>query len=211
MFTGLIEKIGTIKAQTKKSETCVLTIGVTKMWDDLMLGESVAVNGVCLTVTTINSDSFTVDVSLPTLRDTNMGRIRAGERVNLERAVCLGDRIGGHLVQGHVDGIAITKQIKKTAANVFLTFHIGREFSEQLIVKGSIAVDGVSLTIQELTNTQCTVVVIPHTFRNTTFSKLKINDPVNIEVDMLSKYVKKHVSNSSKKPLSVQDLRDMGY
>jgi riboflavin synthase len=211
MFTGLIEKIGTVRAKEVRTDTCVLTIALEQMWDDVLIGESIAVNGVCLSVTTLQKDSFSVDVSLPTLRDSTIGGLRSGAPVNLERALRMGDRLGGHLVQGHVDGTARIMQIKKTAANVFLTFQADPALMQYLILKGSVAIDGVSLTIQELTDTYFTVVIIPHTFHNTTFSKLALNDPVNLEVDLISKYTQKHLLHTSKTPLTVDYLREKGF
>jgi riboflavin synthase len=211
MFTGLIEKVGTVRYKQPKGKMYELAVSVNPVWPDIVLGESIAVNGVCLTVTRLLDDGFAVDVSLPTLESSNIKALRIGQKLNLERALRVGDRLGGHWVQGHVDGTGILKKINKTAENIFVTIELPANIAEEVILKGSIAVDGVSLTIQELTKTSLTVVIIPHTFQNTTFCVLHVDDTVNLEVDLISKYVKRHLANSAKKPLNLEYLREMGF
>jgi riboflavin synthase len=211
MFTGIITKIGKVKSVHFERHMAKLVISVDALWDSLALGESIAVNGVCLTVTEIQKNTFSVDVSRPTLQATTLGKLACGSRVNLERALALSDRLGGHIVQGHVDAVAYLEAIEKEEANIYLTFRVSREIAADLILKGSVAVDGVSLTIQRLEPHSFTVVVIPHTFQNTTFSLLPANGAVNIETDVLSKYVKKHVLAHEKTPLSLEFLKKMGF
>jgi len=211
MFTGIITNIGTIQSKRKTNAMYELAIHVADMWNDVVLGESIAVNGVCLTVTKISSEGFTADVSVPTIESTSIGDLTNGARVNLERAVRLGDRMGGHLVQGHVDGIANLLSVEREANNVYLTFRIDQTIFSDLILKGSVAVDGVSLTVQRLERDSFTVVVIPHTFESTTFSTLKTNAPVNIETDVISKYVKKHCAAEAQPPLTIELIKKMGF
>lgn len=210
MFTGLIEKTGKLTARRNKgSDMAVVTLSVSDMWQDVVLGESIAVNGVCLTVTQIGKESFNADVSLPTLEATTLGRLAIGAPVNLERALRVGDRLGGHMVQGHVDGVGTIQKITVETNNVFLTVAAPYEILSKLILKGSIAIDGISLTIQALEERSFTAVIIPHTFKHTNLSFAKTYDCVNLEGDIISKYVERHLLR--KEPLSEAYLREQGF
>jgi len=213
MFTGLIEKTGTLKSQKPTAELIEMAFQVDEMWSDIVVGESIAVNGVCLTVTRFKGNVFYVDASKPTLAASNLSTLKSGSRVNLERALKVGDRLGGHWVQGHVDGVACVNNIKKEKGNVFISFTAPQSVVVQMIDKGSVALDGISLTIQVLTKDSFTVVVIPHTFKHTTLADRTKKDMVNIEVDMLSKYVRKHLSTQSikKTSFSTADLENLGF
>ena len=211
MFTGLIEKIGKLKAKTSKNNMVSLLIDVDDMWNDVVLGESIAVDGVCLTVTAFNTDSFSADVSLPTLNSTNLGAISLGSSIHLERALRVGDRFGGHIVQGHVDAQGSLLEISRNSENVFMTVEVSKDVIDYLVDKGSVAVNGVSLTIQRLTDDSFTVVLIPHTFDKTVFKHMKSGSKVNIEIDIFAKYVKRFTSNSNLPELTEDFLRQNGF
>lgn len=210
MFTGIIEKIGTLKHKKTSTNMQVLGFTVSDMWPDIALGESIAINGVCLTVTKKTHNTFFADVSHPTLQTTNLGKLTIGSSVNVERALQVGDRLGGHFVQGHVDGVGDIQQIIRNNDNIFVHIHAGGEILHQLIDKGSVAVNGVSLTIQELHNDSFSVVIIPHTWDHTTFAAVRVHDAVNIEGDLIGKYVERHTT-MKKQPLTVDYLHEQGF
>ncbi len=211
MFTGIIESIGTVKSKTSKGEMVDLRIGFDAEWSDLQLGESIAVNGTCLTVTSFDNVSFTADISLPTLNHTSLKDVSLGESVNLERALKLGDRLGGHIVQGHVDGTGAVTSVTKKSNNIFIEVSCVKELLAQMILKGSVSIDGISLTIQELKSGSFVVVVIPHTFSNTALKRLKSGSVVNLETDLISKYVAKHVSNNRSSSLTESFFHENGF
>lgn len=188
-----------------------LVIEPQDMWTDLVPGESIAVNGVCLTVTSFDAISFTADVSLPTLNDTNLGGLANGAFVHLERALKVGDRLGGHIVQGHVDEVGHIQYLREEADNVFMCVSASKNLLSNVIKKGSIAVNGVSLTVQDLTATSFTVVLIPHTFKETVFAQMRAGSPVNLETDLFAKYAKRFISSNNDSPLSVDFLRENGF
>jgi riboflavin synthase len=197
MFTGLIEKQGILKRKITQKNMYKLTFYVDKMWKDLELGESIAVNGVCLTVTEFTSSSFTTDISLPTLRDSSMYYLNNGMEVNLERSLQLGDRLGGHIVQGHVDGVGKVISSTKKDTNLIIKIAVDYKLHKLIARKASIAVDGVSLTVQDVASDSFTIVIIPHSVKCTNLLQLKIGDKVNIEIDVLAKYVE-HFLGSQK-------------
>ncbi|MBU1862087.1 MAG: riboflavin synthase [Candidatus Omnitrophica bacterium] len=210
MFTGIIEKVGTLKAKKTKSDMHEVCIAVDTLWNDFQIGESIAVNGVCLTVTGFKKNMFFADASQPTLAVTTIGLLKKGAFVNIERALRIGDRLGGHWVQGHVDGMGQIKRIVKNKKDIFLHIGVSPAIRNNMVMKGSVAVDGVSVTIQEMSSDSFSVVIIPHTFKNTSFTLLKVNDRVNIEVDILSKYVKQHLKGE-KSSLTAQLLQEEGF
>jgi riboflavin synthase len=186
MFTGIVERTGTVAAVSDTS------IRVESELEDLTLGESVAVNGVCLTVASLGEGgAFTADLSEETLRRTSLGRLQAGSRVNLERPMRADGRFGGHIVQGHVDGTAVVRRIDRRAASTEMWFDLPAALLRYLVEKGSVALDGVSLTVAELDGRGFSVALIPHTLEATTLGALEPGAVVNVEVDVVAKYVQR--------------------
>jgi len=192
LFTGLIEEVGTLIARRDAkgmgNEVVILTPSLAP---SLRLGDSVAVNGICLTATRLGGDRFTADVSATTLDATTAGSWQAGRKLNLERALALGDRLGGHLVSGHVDAVGALRERRKLGESWKLSFDMPPELAPFLVPKGSIAIDGTSLTVNEVSPDGFTVTVIPHTAQKTLLLDLVPGDPVNLEADMLAKYVQR--------------------
>ncbi len=188
MFTGIIEEIGVIRDLRVSSGGAVLTVGAPGILPGLKIGDSVAVNGVCLTATGLQSDSFGCDISAETLRLSSFRLAKQGARVNLERSLKIGDRLGGHFVLGHVDGTGRLVSRTKSGAGYVLTFGYPKELGRYLVYKGSIAVNGISLTIASLEPSAFSVAVIPHTYQATNLGELSGGDPVNLEVDVLGRY-----------------------
>jgi riboflavin synthase len=188
MFSGIVESIGTL-AEVKPVAEGVRVRIETPLATELTLGESLAVNGVCLTVILADAGEVHADIGPETARITTLGGLQRGQRVNLERAVPLGGRVGGHLVQGHVDGVATLEQIRPEAGSHWLTFGLPEELARYVIRKGSIAVDGVSLTVAGLGATRFDVQIVPFTWQATTLADRRIGDKVNLECDMIGKYV----------------------
>ena len=190
MFTGIIEEIGRMAKVSKQSQAMVLTIEAQIILEDIHLGDSIAVNGVCLTVTAFNSNSIKVDVMPETFRHTDLRRLTVGSRVNLERAVSGSGRFGGHYVQGHVDttGTILSRRTEENAV-VFSVEPVDSSVMRYIIPRGSITLDGISLTVVVVNETSFTVSIIPHTLSQTIMQEKKIGDFVNIETDLLGKYV----------------------
>ena len=194
MFTGIIEELGTIRSLERNAEGARLVIEAGEVLGDARLGDSIAVNGCCLTVTDLGPDgtSWSADAVPETLDRTTLGTLRAGIRVNLERPVRLQDRLGGHLVQGHVDGVAtITRAEPLDDGSTRLTFAAPPDLLRYVVEKGSIALDGTSLTVAALTDLGFDIAVIPHTLAHTTLGECQPGDRVNLEVDVLAKYVER--------------------
>lgn len=197
MFTGIIEAIGTVRECTRRPGGAWAHIGAGPLAEGLRMGDSIAVDGACLTVTALRGDGFTCDLSTETLDHTTLGTLRAGSRVNLERPLRLGDRLGGHLVSGHVDAIGeVAGRTSRGPASSsgemdgeFWRFRFPQDLAPLLAMKGSIAVDGISLTIAELTPDTFGVALIPHTLHHTTLGGKRVGDPVNLETDLLGKHV----------------------
>ncbi|ASA22970.1 riboflavin synthase [Paenibacillus donghaensis] len=190
MFTGLIEEVGVLRGVTSGSEMMVLNISASVIMDDLKIGDSVSVNGVCLTATTLGEHSFTVDVMPQTYRNSNLKELRPGSKMNLERAMAAGGRFGGHIVQGHVDGTATIQGVKRDRnAMVFTLAPQHPSLFKFIIPQGSITIDGISLTVVEVDGSTFSVSIIPHTLGETVLAHKKAGDTVNIECDVLGKYV----------------------
>ncbi len=189
MFTGLVEGVAEIVASNPLAEGLRLTLAPPFPASELTLGESVAVSGACLTVVSVDSAAFQVEVSPETLARTTFARKKVRDRVNLERALRLGDRLGGHLVTGHVDGLGVLRERRDGPHFTTLTFELPPPLKRFLIEKGSIAVDGVSLTINRLQGNTFSVYLIPYTARRTTLARLKVGDQVNLETDIIGKYL----------------------
>jgi len=195
MFTGLIEDTGRVKALRAGDRSLVLTVTTGLPVRAMKLGASVAVNGACLTVVKRGRGDFTVDVSPETLRCTNLERLRAGSLVNLERPMCLGAELGGHLVTGHVDAVAKVAAIEKKGEFTFFSFQAPRQVAALLVPKGSVAVDGISLTVNACSQSGFSVAIIPFTLRHTNLRARRVGDKVNIETDLIGKYVHSFMAN----------------
>ena len=197
MFTGIIEGLGTITKIRSSGQGKRLTIEADYPLDHAKIGDSIAVSGACLTAVMIEGKSFEVDVSPETLSKTTFGKAKIGDRVNLERALRLSDRIDGHLVSGHIDGIGSVKNIKTLGNAIIITFEVPESLSRYMIKKGSVAVDGISLTINNCDHDNFEVSIIPHTAKLTSIGFKKIGDHVNIETDMIGKYVERFIRNNN--------------
>lgn len=189
MFTGLVKAIGKIEKITSNASGKVFTIQAPQLVEHIGIDDSVATNGTCLTATEVTDTSFKVQAVHVTLEKTNLGDLGVGSSVNLELALRAQDRLGGHFVQGHVNGIGQLKSVIQKGDNWEMSFSIPSELRKYLILEGSICLDGISLTIAELAETQFMVSIIPHTYENTTLREKKIGDSINIEVDMMAKYL----------------------
>ena len=191
MFTGIIEEMGKVIAIEKGAKSAVLTIGADNIFEDLKIGDSVATNGVCLTVKEIRGSTFKADVMHITLMRSALGQLKVGSKVNLERAMPINGRFGGHIVTGHIDGIGKIKQIVKEDQAIWYTISADQDLLQYMIEKGSIAVDGISLTIARLNRDSFSVSLIPHTAQHTVLGEKRIGEVVNLENDMIGKYVAK--------------------
>lgn len=189
MFTGIIEDVGEVVRWEKRGEAGALVIQTKLPVAQMELGASVAVNGACLTVTHKTSSRFKVDVSPETLKRTTFGALKKGDLVNLERPLRLSDRLGGHLVTGHVDGVAAAEKIHKRGEFTFYTFRVPAALAPQLVAKGSVAVDGISLTVNECDGRRFSIAAIPFTLKHTNLRDLSVGAKVNIETDLIGKYV----------------------
>lgn len=191
MFTGLIEEIGIIKRIETSGGGKLITVAAKSIMDDMKIDDSVAINGACQTVVSLTESSFTVVAVEETLAKTTLGRLSSGRKVNLERAMRPIDRLGGHLVQGHIDCVGKVDKISKLATAVNLWVKFPEEFAKYLVRTGSICIEGVSLTSAEVSNNSFMVSIIPHSWSVTTLSSLKIGDEVNLEFDVIGKYVER--------------------
>ncbi|PZE21994.1 riboflavin synthase [Paenibacillus xerothermodurans] len=219
MFTGIIEEVGVMRRITKQGQAMVLTIAAKRILEDVHLGDSISVNGVCLTVTQYDGSSFTVDVMPETYRKTTLRTLRIGEHVNLERAMAAGGRFGGHIVQGHVDSVAtITGRAPEDNAVVFHIEPHDSAILKYMIPHGSITVDGISLTLVAVSDSGFTVSIIPHTLAQTVLQHKQPGDTVNLEADVLGKYIERLLTypdgrDSSRKSSGLTEafLADNGF
>jgi len=195
MFTGLVEEMGILRGINRNSEAMVLHITASTIMSDLKIGDSVSVNGVCLTATSLDANSFAADVMPETFRKSNLRNLQIGNKVNLERAMIANGRFGGHIVQGHVDGIGRIQHVTRNQnAVVYEITPANQEVFKYIIPKGSITLDGISLTVVQVKESTFEVSVIPHTLEQTVLNHKRAGDTVNIECDMLGKYVE-HLLN----------------
>jgi riboflavin synthase len=194
MFTGLIEDVGKIESLRVSGRSAVLTVKTNLSVGGMKLGASIAVNGACLSVVKKGKRNFTVDVSPETLQRTNLEEQNIGSLVNLELPMRLADRLGGHLVTGHVDGVGTVASVKRKGDFTFFTFRVPPKLGSFLVSKGSVAVDGISLTVNECSREQFSVVIIPLTLQNTNLRARSLGDKVNIETDLIGKYVQSFVA-----------------
>lgn len=210
MFTGIIEEKGTVERIVHGEKSCRLTIRAERIFDDLRLGDSVAVNGVCLTAAEINSGSFTADVMAETMRRTSLGSLVPGSRVNLERAMQMGGRFGGHIVSGHIDGTGTILSMVREDNAVWVRIAAEESITRYIVEKGSVALDGISLTVAEVQRDEFAVSIIPHTASETTLMERKTGDKINIECDIIGKYVEK-LSKPRSGGITEDFLRKYGF
>ena len=191
MFTGLVEEVGTICGIQKNTKSCVLEISASKVLEGTKIGDSIALNGVCLTVTTRKKTSYTVDVMAETMNRSTLGKLKVGDGVNLERAMPADGRFGGHIVSGHIDGTGVICEILPEDNAVWYKVKANSSILRYIVEKGSITIDGISLTVAKITDQDFSVSVIPHTREVTALVHRKVGDAVNLECDIIGKYIEK--------------------
>ena len=211
MFTGIVEEIGTIRAIRRGDHSSVLSIGARTVLSDLKIGDSVAVNGVCLTATSRDSGGFTADVMHETLNRSSLGALVPGSRVNLERAMAADGRFGGHIVSGHIDGTGSVLSQRREDNAVWVTIKTPAPLLRYIIEKGSIDIDGVSLTVAAVTDTDFSVSIIPHTGAQTILLGKKPGEPVNLECDVIGKYVEKMLTPHKSSGITMDFLAQHGF
>lgn len=216
MFTGIIEEIGTITAVQKGAKSIRLTIKADMIFEDMKLGDSIAVNGVCLTVTDFRQNTFSADVMNETLSRSDLGRLSAGSRVNLERAMQANGRFGGHIVSGHIDGTGEIIRKEHDDNAVWLTVTAPEEIMKYIVEKGSVTIDGVSLTVARVSDRHFAVSIIPHTGKATILLDKKPGDTVNLEIDIIGKYIERFLSaqpanDMNKSKMTYEFLANAGF
>jgi riboflavin synthase len=213
MFTGLIESICRVKSVSKSSSAMLLTIDLGELADGTKTGDSITINGACLTATGLDGRLARFDVSPETLAKSNLGRLKPTSMVNAERAIKADGRFGGHFVTGHIDGTAVIKAIEKAGQFAEIKLEADRELLNQMVLKGSVAVDGISLTIADMNEVGFSVTIIPETLKKTTLGKAKVGDVVNIENDIIVKTVIKELKKivPQKEKLTIEKLAELGF
>ncbi|MCI5740256.1 MAG: riboflavin synthase [Lachnospiraceae bacterium] len=189
MFTGIVEEMGTIAGIQKGAKSAVLTIQAEKVFSDIHIGDSIALNGVCLTVTSFSGNTYTADVMNETLRRSSLGSLTIGSKVNLERAMAANGRFGGHIVSGHIDGTGTITKVEKDDNAIWYTIAAEENLMKYIVEKGSIAIDGISLTVAKRSDMDFAISMIPHTAKETVLSQKKPGDIVNLENDIVGKYI----------------------
>jgi riboflavin synthase len=214
MFTGIIEETGIVSTIKHGRASVSLVISAQLVNSDVKIGDSINTNGACLTVTGFTKNSFSVDVMAETMRITNLSLLKSGNRVNLERALKLGDRLGGHMVSGHIDGTGTITQLVQEEIATWFTIKSDKDILKYIIKKGSVAIDGISLTVADISDASFKVSIIPHTAAKTTLLSKKTGDIVNIENDMTAKYIEKFMqANTStiKREIDLGFLQENGF
>lgn len=215
MFTGIIEEIGIIKGIKINAQSGEIQISASKVLQDCHIGDSIAIDGACLTVVDFDHWTFTVEVSAETLRRTTLGQLQTNYEVNLESSLKLGERLGGHLVLGHVDEVGQIINLRDEGSSTLMRISVSEKLMRYVAEKGSICVNGVSLTISNLMDSAFEVALIPHTKSITTLGKAKVNDQVNLEVDLLARYIERLLtypnSNIPKEKVSLDFLEEHGF
>ena len=216
MFTGIVEEKGKIKHLSTAGTSGTIAIKAKKVLERTQIGDSIAVNGICLTVTSLQPDGFTADVMAETMRRSSLGTLKAGSSVNLERAMAADGRFGGHIVSGHIDGTGVIQSMIREENAIWVKIATAPEILHLIVEKGSICIDGISLTVAKITNTDFSVSVIPHTGEETTLLEKNPGDLVNLENDVIGKYVEKLLGLSKEETkeeskLSMEFLRDYGF
>lgn len=216
LFTGIIEEKGILRQVKYEGPSARLVLDAELVLEDVHIGDSIAVNGVCLTVVVFNRRQFEADIMPETLRKTNLGMLKAGDEVNLERALKAGSRLGGHIVSGHIDGVGTVKSLKKEGIATLFEVQAPEQVMKYVIPKGSIAIDGTSLTVVDCTRESFRVSLIPHTSILTVVGRKKAGDPVNLEADMMGKYVERILSftkdrDEKESGLTMEFLAEKGF
>ena len=215
MFTGIVEEIGKVQNIRKNIKSSVIVIEGNKIFEDIHVGDSIAVNGVCLTVTTFNNNIFEADIMNETLNRSSLGKLKNGSYVNLERAMSANGRFGGHIVSGHIDGTGKIVKIEKDDNAIWYTISVKENLMRYIVEKGSIAIDGISLTVAKVHQEDFSVSIIPHTVKETILSHRSVGDIVNIENDVIGKYVEKFINfpqkNEDKKNITMDFLINNGF
>lgn len=213
MFTGLVEELGRVRRTERQGDFQRLEIAATHVLADLAIGDSVNIDGACQTAVAVDESGFAVETVAETLGRTTLGTLRVGQEVNLERALRADQRLGGHMVLGHVDGVGRIRQLGARDQEHRVEIEPPPELARYIATKGSVAIDGISLTIAEVAAGAFTVAIIPHTFDNTTLSHRRVGDSVNLEVDVIARYVERLIGGeaAASAGLSFEKLRDMGY
>jgi len=212
MFTGLIEDIGVLTAIERHPKGAKVTVRCHLPMNEVEIGDSIALDGACMTVVAMTDDGFTIDVSQESLQRTTLGDVSVGARVHLERALCLGDRLGGHLVQGHVDGVGKKVGQETVGEGWNITWSIPDALLDTVVHKGSITIDGVSLTVATLQGDRVTVAVVPHTGAMTTLAERPVGSAVNVETDLVGKYVRRILTRGAAEGgLTMNTLKEAGF
>ncbi len=212
MFTGIIEETGQIKSLTRQSGSLRITVGASRVLEDLKIGDSISLNGTCQTVIKTDKDQFVVEAVSETLKRTTFEKLKVNQWVNLERATKLSDRLGGHILTGHVDCKGKVHSIKNEDGSLLFEISLSPDKVDYLVEKGSIAVDGISLTVVQVKPESFTVSMIPHTLKTTNFVSKKAGDEVNIELDIVAKYIDKMLTSKSRHGrITKQRLEELGW
>ena len=215
MFTGIVEEVGKVVGMTQGSKSVNLTVAATLIFNDLGIGDSVSTNGVCLTVTHISGNTFTADVTHESLNRSTLGVLKLQSSVNLERAMSACGRFGGHIVTGHIDGSGVIQAVKADDIAIWYTIATSSHIMAYIVEKGSITIDGISLTVATVTDKTFSVSVIPHTASQTTLKDRKVGDTVNLENDIVGKYIEKLMcppqETASTTKLSMEKIAQYGF
>lgn len=213
MFTGIIEHLGKVKQAKRQANSVTIIVDIGPLSDNVSSGDSIAINGACLTVTQIKDSEVNFDVSAETLSKTTVGELKVSDNVNIERSLKIGDKLGGHFVTGHVDGVGVINKIDNEVGQCTMWFSVSEELANMMIKKGSVAIDGISLTIVELREKLFSVALIPYTLEATTLGFKKVGQRVNIETDMLGKWVKRILTtdDSAASGITEEMLKEKGF
>ena len=218
MFTGIVEEVGTIRSLQMRGNSGSISIVANKVLDGTQIGDSIAVNGICLTVTSLLSDEFTADVMAETVRRSGLDQAKMGDSVNLERAMAADGRFGGHIVSGHIDGTGVIREYRREENAVWVTIATSPEILSLIVEKGSICIDGISLTVATVSEQSFQVSIIPHTAVETTLIRKHTGDVVNLENDVVGKYVQRLLEGASlktqakaKSTLTMETLQELGF
>lgn len=211
MFTGIVEEIGIVKEFKQSVNNALVVVECNKVLQDTKIGDSISINGVCQTVVAIENKVFSAQISAQTLAVTNLSELKSGVNVNLERALTLVQRLGGHIVTGHIDSLAKIVRVEKLSDFYNVWLAVEKDYAKYVVNKGSVAVNGISLTIADVRNNEFMVAVIPHTYKNTNLVELKSGDFVNIEFDILAKYVEKFLLTNNNSVIDEDFLKENGF